>query len=68
VKIEGSPARNPYFWVKKTQFEHTYRKHDRFWFALANASESEVRMFGTSKVRVDYLDYRLNVNEAAGAP
>jgi hypothetical protein len=59
VRIEGSPAQNPSFWVKKTRFVHTYVKVGNFWLASSNHSESDVRIFGHSTTHIDYSDYRL---------
>ena len=60
VRIEGSPAKNPSFWVKKTRFVHTYTKVGQFWLGATNESESDVRMFGQSTTRIEYSDYILS--------
>jgi hypothetical protein len=59
ARIEGSPAKNPSFWVKKTRFVHTYTKVGDFWLGASNQSESDVRMFGQSVTRIEYSDYSL---------
>ena len=65
-RIEGSPALNPSFWIKKTSFVHEYRKFDRFWLPVANRSTTEARIFGRTEVAVHYSLYR--INQAEGRP
>ena len=60
VRIDGEPARNPSFWIKKVQFEHKYEKHGPFWLAEADTSTSDVRIFGSTELRIDYFDYIVN--------
>ena len=60
VRIEGEPAKNPSFWIKKVQFEHKYEKHGPFWLAEADTSTSDVRIFGFTELRIDYFDYIIN--------
>jgi hypothetical protein len=65
IRIEGSPAKNPSFWVKKTRFVHTYTKVGELWLGASNQSETDVRMFGHSVTRIEYSDYVLSTNAAA---
>lgn len=60
VRIEGEPAKNPSFWIKRVQFEHTFQKHGPFWLAKSDTSISDVRIFGLTGLRIDYFDYRVN--------
>jgi hypothetical protein len=60
VRIEGSPAKNPSFWIKKTKFVHTYTKVGDYWLGSSNQSETDVRMFGYSVTRIEYSDYVLS--------
>jgi hypothetical protein len=66
-RIEGSPAVNPSLWIRKTRFVHRYEKFGPFWLPVSNRSESDVRVFGLAVVTVDYLDYRINRQEAEKA-
>ena len=59
IRIEGSPARNPSFWVNRTSFVHEYTKVGAFWLPKSNTSETDVRVFGHTTVRIDYTDYRV---------
>ena len=60
VRIEGQPARNPSFWVRKVHFVHTYEKVGAFWFASATHTDSEIRIFGSSELTIENCDYALN--------
>jgi len=60
VRIEGSPAKNPSFWVRKTTFVHRYNKFGRFWLAVSNQSDTDVLVFGRTAVRIDYSEYQIN--------
>jgi hypothetical protein len=64
VRIEGAPARNPSFWIRKTSFVHRYGKFGPFWLAVSNTSSTDALVFGHTEVRIDYSDYR--INEQAG--
>lgn len=57
VRIEGAPAQNPSFWVKKTHFIHEYVETNDQWMASSNRSESDIRIFGKSVVTIRYGDY-----------
>jgi len=60
VRIEGQPARNPSFWVRKVHFVHTYERVWAFWFASATHTTSEIRIFGSSELTIENSDYTLN--------
>jgi hypothetical protein len=64
-RIEGSPAKSPSFWVKRTTFVHRYRKVGRFWLALSNESETDALIFGHTTVRIEYGDYKITEQETA---
>jgi hypothetical protein len=70
VRIEGEPAKNPSFWIKRVQFEHKYEKHGPFWLAESDTSSSDVRIFGSTELRIDYFDYIVDdaVAVEAGQP
>ena len=57
VRAEGSPAKTPSFWISSVHFVHTYHKAGLFWFPSATESVSEVRIFGTTKVTINYFNY-----------
>ena len=60
VQIEGSPARNPSFWLTNVRFTHRYTKFGPYWLPVSDQSESNVRIFGPTEVTVEYYDYRIN--------
>jgi len=70
VRVEGQPAKNPSFWVKKTEFARRYEKQGSFWFPVSNISASEVRFFGRTDLTINYMDYVVNgpVTLASGNP
>ena len=60
VRIQGAPALNPSFWVRKTSFVHEYEKIGSFWLPVANRSITDARLFGRTEVGVEYSLYRIN--------
>lgn len=60
TRIEGSPAKNPSVWIRSTRFVHTYQKVGPFWLAASNVSDSESLIFGSTRVEIEYGDYRVN--------
>lgn len=63
ARIEGSPAQNASFLIKKTTFVHMYRKFGQFWLPVSNRSDTEVRIFGRTSVTVEYSEYRVNEHQ-----
>jgi outer membrane lipoprotein-sorting protein len=61
ARIEGSPAQPPSFWTRDIRFVHRYDKHQQFWLPTSNHSETQVRIFGTTTVHIDYFAYRVNL-------
>lgn len=59
VRIEGEPARNPSFWVRRVHFVHTYQKVGHFWFASSTYTSSEIRIFGESELTIENSGYTL---------
>jgi len=59
VRIEGEPARNPSFWIKKTEVKHRYVKVNDFWLPAENHTESVVRLGGRAILSIEYKDYKI---------
>ena len=59
TRIEGSPAQRPSWWVTATRFVHEYAKVGDQWLDVSNKSDTEVRIFGHTRVLIEYHDYRL---------
>src|SRR6266446_3042182 len=60
VRIEGKPAKNPSFWTKSVHFVHKYEKRGSFWFPISDRSVTDVRIFGSTEVTIEYFDYAPN--------
>jgi outer membrane lipoprotein-sorting protein len=59
VRIEGEPARNPSFWIKKTEVKHRYIKVGDFWLPAENHTESVIRLGGQAILSIEYKDYKI---------
>jgi hypothetical protein len=57
VRVEGQPAKNPSFWFKSVHFVHEYDKNGPFWFPVSDRSVTDVRVFGTTEMSIEYFDY-----------
>jgi len=60
VRAEGKPARNPSFWIRSVHFVHTYQKSGPFWFPVSTESVTQVRIFGSTSLTINYFDYTPN--------
>jgi len=73
VRIQGEPERNPSFWIKKTNIEHTYTSINGFWLPSQNHTESVIRLGGVAVLSIEYKDYKftgprpLNIGDKASA-
>jgi outer membrane lipoprotein-sorting protein len=59
AKIEAQPAKNPSFWIKKTQIRHTYQKFDDFWLPVENQSTTDVKLGGHATLIIRYSGYKV---------
>lgn len=59
VRIEGEPAKNPSFWIKKTEVKHRYIKVGDFWLPAENHTESVIRLGGQATLSIEYKDYKI---------
>ncbi len=59
VRIEGEPAKNPSFWIKKTEIKHRYIKVNDFWLPAENHTESVIRLGGRATLTIEYRDYKI---------
>jgi hypothetical protein len=60
-RIEAEPAKNPSFWIKKTDIHHSYLKVGDFWLPSKNESVSAVRGGGR-------LDHQIPELRNPGSP
>ena len=58
-RIEAEPAKNPSFWIKKTDIHHSYLKVGDFWLPSENKSVSAVRGGGRAVLTIKYEDYEI---------
>ncbi len=65
TRIEGTPAKNPSFWTHDIKVVHEYRKIGPYWLSASIYTKTEVRIFGSTVVKIDYFDYELNPGESA---
>lgn len=56
-RVEAQPAKNPSFWIKKTDIHHVYLKVGDFWLPAKNESVSAVRGGGRAVLTINYQNY-----------
>jgi len=59
VRVEGRPAKNPSWWIKKVTIRQSYQKLGDFWLPARNESVSQVRIFGRSLFTINYQEYEV---------
>jgi len=59
VRIAAEPAKNPSFWVRKTDIAHTYTHQGSFWLPQSNHTESATRFGGHATLTIEYSNYKL---------
>ena len=57
MRVEGSPAKNPSFWIRSVHVVQRYDRIGNFWLPVTNHSRAEARMFGANEVGIEYSDY-----------
>jgi len=65
LRVEGTPAKNPSFWVKSVHFVHDYDKSGSYWFPASDHSVTDVRIFGATEMTIDYFGYKSNGETAS---
>lgn len=66
ARIEAQPAKNPSFWISKTEIQHRYVKIGEFWLPQQNISKTSVRLGGVATLTIDYGQYEVSTHVAAG--
>jgi hypothetical protein len=59
TRIDAEPAKNPSFWIKKSEIQHRYIKVKDFWLPAENHTESYIRLGGRAVLSIEYSDYRI---------
>ena len=57
TRLEGSPAKNPSFWIHSVQVVHRYDRFGKFWLPVSNQSRADARIFGLTEVGIEYFAY-----------
>lgn len=57
VRIEGRPAANLSFWIKRADFVREYQKIDGFWLPQRDETKVQVRFYGQKLLTIDHRDY-----------
>jgi hypothetical protein len=68
TRIEAQPAKNPSFWIKRTEIHHEYQKVGEFYLPVLNQTVTDVRLGGKAVLTIRYLDYKLSVAESLVDP
>jgi hypothetical protein len=63
-RIEAEPAKNPSFWIKKTEIHHSFMKIGDCWLPAENRSVSDVRLDGRASLTIKYEDYEIQTAPA----
>lgn len=67
-RIEAEPAKNPSFWIKKTEIHHSYSKFGDFWLPAENQSVSTMRFAGRATLTIEYQKYEIVAARTLGGP
>jgi hypothetical protein len=71
VRIEGHPAGNLSFWIKRADFVREYQKIGGFWLPLKDETVVQVRFYGKKVLTIDHGDYLVrgtSTRQACGQP
>jgi hypothetical protein len=63
-RIEAEPAKNPSFWIKKTEIHHAFERVGEFWLPAENVSVSHVRFDGRATLTIKYGEYEVQTAHA----
>jgi hypothetical protein len=65
VRIEGHPAANLSFWIKRADFVRDYEKVAGFWLPLRDETVVQVRMYGKKILTIDHGGYAVRARPLA---
>jgi len=57
MRIDAEPAKNPSFWIRKSQILHAYTRIGDFWLPSENHTTTSVRLGGHAVLTILYTDY-----------
>jgi len=61
-RIEGEPAKSHSILIKRVHFVHEFARFGDVWFPVHHRSETELRLFGTATLEINYFDYHWQTN------
>jgi len=67
MRVEGSPARNPSFWIHSVKVVQRYGRFGKFWLPVNNESRADARVFGSTDVGIEYFDYLIDEEHTKAA-
>jgi hypothetical protein len=67
IRMEGAFSKNPSFWTRGVTITHEYGKHGDFWLPSSSLSQTKARIFGETKVTIEYSEYRIETGEVAAS-
>ena len=67
TQIQAEPAKNPSFWIKRSEINHRYEKVDEFWLPAEDHAQSWIRMGGQAVLSIDYAHYEITDPVTANA-
>jgi negative regulator of sigma E activity len=62
TKVEGTPAKNPSFWIRDVKIVLRYSRTGPFWLPLRNDSSANARILGKTELTIEYFDYAVTGN------
>lgn len=62
VRIDAEPAKNPSFWIKRSEIHHQYQKIGEFYLPSSNETVTDVRLGGHSVLKIRYENYRIHAS------
>ena len=68
ARLEGSPAKNPSFWIHSVKVVHRYERVGKFWLPVSDQSRAIARIFGATNVDIEYSDYHIAGERATAEP
>ena len=63
AKIDGHPAKNPSFWIKRVNWVRRYGRVGDFWLPMEDETHTEIKFFGKKKLTIRYDHYVVNASE-----
>jgi hypothetical protein len=68
ARIEGHPAANLSFWIKRADFVRDYEKVAGFWLPLKDETVVQVRIYGKKLLTIDHADYAVRAEALETEP